>query len=81
MDMSRHEVAVLEGQRFTDTHNCLHFSYGFYIQRESSSMGIIDYLDVKVSIDGAILGCLVDRRSDLKKLNPMQHFHCALVQD
>lgn len=78
MDMSLYEVAVLEGQRFTDQRGCLYSYYGFYIRRERSSMGTIDYLDVKVSIDGKTLGFL---GSGLKNLNSMQHFHCAFVQD
>jgi hypothetical protein len=44
-------------------------------------MGTIDYLDVKADVGGGKSFFLVDRESDLKKLNPMQNFHCAFVQD
>ena len=45
-------------------------------------MGTIDYLDVKADVARGKSFYLVDReKSDLKKLNPMQNFHCAFVQD
>ena len=56
--------------------------YTFYIRPERRYIDTIDYLDVKVDKgDEKSLGYLVDGGSDVKKLDPMQNFHCAFVQD
>ena len=56
--------------------------YTFYVRPERSFMDPIDYLDVRVDKgDENSLGYLVDGGSDVKKLDHMQNFHCAFVQD
>ena len=55
--------------------------YNFYIRRVQGSNDTIDYLDVEVVRLRTTLGYLVDKGSALRKLNPMQDFYCAFVQD
>ena len=56
-------------------------SYTFCVRRDQSTTGNIDYLDVKADVPDRPSFFLFDGEANLTKLNPMQNFHCAFVQD